>query len=72
MVLPFGGGIINQSLKNYHGVHAGKFGNFDFTSYTESADLILLFGPLLIDTNTLRWSIVPDPEFTITFHKTRI
>jgi pyruvate decarboxylase len=72
MALPFGGGVVDRSLKNYHGVHAGKFGKLDFTSYTDSADLVLLFGPLLSDTNTLGWSTVPDPRVTIAFHKSKI
>ena len=32
-----------------------------------SADLVLLFGPLLSDTNTAAWSLVPDPERSISF-----
>jgi pyruvate decarboxylase len=31
MALPFDGGVVDQSLKHYHGVHAGKFGKLDFT-----------------------------------------
>ena len=72
MALTFGGGIVDQSLENYHGVHAGRFGKLDFTSYTEAADLVLLFGPLLSDTNTLGWSTVPDPRVTIAFHGSRV
>ena len=72
MAITFGGGIVDQSLGNYHGVHAGRFGKLDFTSYTDSADLVLLFGPLLSDTNTIGWSVVPDPRVTIAFHKSRI
>ena len=72
MALTFGGGVVDQSLENYHGVHAGRFGKLDFTSYTEAADLVLLFGPLLSDTNTLGWSTVPDPRVTIAFHKSRV
>ncbi|KAF2680717.1 DHS-like NAD/FAD-binding domain-containing protein [Lentithecium fluviatile CBS 122367] len=44
--LTFGGGIINGNLPNYHGVHAGKYGSLDFTSYSDKADLALLFGTL--------------------------
>ena len=40
--------------------------------HIDSADLVLLFGPSLSDTNTMGWSTVPDPQATITFHKTRI
>ncbi|OCK79671.1 putative pyruvate decarboxylase [Lepidopterella palustris CBS 459.81] len=70
--LTFGGGIIRGDLENFHGVHAGKFGTLDFTSYTDTADLALLFGPLLSDTNTLGWSTVPKKEITISLRRTAI
>ena len=67
--LTFGGGIIDQRIANYHGVHTGKYGSLDFTPYTETADLALLFGPLLSDTNTMGWSIVPDEDISIHFSR---
>ncbi|KAF2181769.1 pyruvate decarboxylase [Zopfia rhizophila CBS 207.26] len=70
--LTFGGGIIDGTLPNYHGVHAGKFGSLDFTPYTDSADLALLFGPLLSDTNTQGWSAVPRKDITIAFRRKSI
>ncbi|KAH7122641.1 thiamine diphosphate-binding protein [Dendryphion nanum] len=65
--LTFGGGIINGMLPNYHGVHAGPYGTLDFMPYTQTADLALLFGPLLSDTNTQGWSAVPRNDITIAF-----
>lgn len=70
--LTFGGGIIDGKLTNYHGIHAGKFGSLDFTSYTDSADLTLLFGPLLSDTNTQGWTTVPKKDITISFRRNSI
>ncbi|KAF2490463.1 putative pyruvate decarboxylase [Lophium mytilinum] len=72
LAITFGGGIINGSLENYHGVHAGKFGSLDHTPYTDSADLALLFGPLLSDTNTQGWSAVPKEDITISFRRNSI
>lgn len=70
--LTFGGGIINGATPNYHGVHAGTFGSLDFTPYTNTADLALLFGPLLSDTNTQGWSVVPKQDITIAFRKKEV
>lgn len=70
--LTFGGGIINGSLPNYHGIHAGKYGSLDFTPYTNTADLALLFGPLLSDTNTQGWSAVPRKDITVAFRRNSI
>lgn len=67
--LTFGGGIIKGDTPNYHGVHAGKYGSLDFTSYTDTADLALLFSPLLSDTNTQGWSAVPRKEVTVAFRR---
>ncbi|KAF2258673.1 hypothetical protein CC78DRAFT_621638 [Lojkania enalia] len=50
--LTFGGGTINGAPPTYHGVHASKLGSLDFTSYTDSADVVLDLSPLLSDTNT--------------------
>ena len=67
--LTFGGGIINSTLPNYHGVHSGNYGSLDFTPYTNTADLALLFSPLLSDTNTQGWSAVPRKDITIAFRR---
>ena len=70
--LTFGGGVMSSTLSNYYGVHAGKYGSLDFTSYTDTADLALLFGPLLSDTNTQGWSAVPTKDVTIAFRRKAI
>jgi pyruvate decarboxylase len=70
--LTFGGGIVDSTLPNYHGVHAGNYGSLDFTPYTNTADLALLFSPLLSDTNTQGWSAVPRKDITIAFRRKSI
>lgn len=70
--LTFGGGIVNSELPNYYGVHAGNYGSLDFTSYTNHADLALLLGGLLSDTNTQGWSAVPRKEITVAFRRKAI
>ncbi|KAI9660317.1 MAG: hypothetical protein M1821_009667 [Bathelium mastoideum] len=72
VAFPFGHGIISSELPNYHGVHAGKFGKLDFTSYTDDADCVLLFGSLPSDTNTLGWSALPKPKCTLSFDRKQL
>ena len=38
------------------------------TEYSKDADLVLIFGPLLSDTNTARWSTIPDSKITALFN----
>ena len=37
------------------------------TDYSKNADLVFIFGPLLSDTNTARWSTIPDAETMVAF-----
>ena len=66
LTMPSGGGMVDHSLKNYFGVHAGPVGQIDTMPFMEASDLVLAFGPLFSDTQTLGWSVVPDAEKTIT------
>lgn len=70
--LTFGAGIIDGAMPNYLGVYASTYGSLDFTPYTKNADLALLFGPLLSDTNTQGWSAVPRKDITIAFRRKAI
>jgi pyruvate decarboxylase len=38
------------------------------TEYSKNADLVLMFGPLLSDTNTARWSTIPNAKKTVMFN----
>jgi pyruvate decarboxylase len=38
------------------------------TEYSKNADLVLMFGPLLSDTNTARWSTIPNAKTTVMFN----
>ena len=62
-----GKGIINEAsperpTANWYGSLSSP------TDYTSSADLVLMFGPVLSDTNTAGWSAVPDPSVTVSFN----
>jgi pyruvate decarboxylase len=38
------------------------------TEYSKDADVVLIFGPLLSDTNTARWSTIPEAQTTVMFN----
>ena len=38
------------------------------TEYSQNADLVLIFGPILSDTNTARWAAIPDAKDTVMFN----
>ncbi|KAF7195991.1 Pyruvate decarboxylase [Pseudocercospora fuligena] len=57
-----GTGLIDESHASWTAPLGGS------TEYSKTADLVLLFGPILSDTNTAAWSAVPDPKATISFN----
>lgn len=61
-----GKGIVDESLPSWQGALASP------TEYSTSADLVLLFGALLSDTNTAAWSLVPDAEKCVTFGRSDV
>ena len=56
-----GKGIIEESRETW----SPKLPNT--TEYSKNADLVFIFGPLLSDTNTARWSAIPDAETMVLF-----
>ncbi|KIW13710.1 hypothetical protein PV08_08901 [Exophiala spinifera] len=69
LCMPSGSGMVDHGLTNYYGVHSGPVGQIDTMPYVSEADLVLAFGPMFSDTQTLGWRVVPDPEKIITFGK---
>ena len=67
--LPSGGGMVDNHNPSYYGIHSGPVGKIDTMPYTNSSDLVLAFGPMFSDTQTLGWSVVPSPSNTITINK---
>jgi pyruvate decarboxylase len=72
LTMPSGQGMIDTSTENYYGVHSGPVGYIDTMPYMQSSDLVLAFGPMFSDTQTLAWLTVPDPSITITIRKNSI
>jgi len=72
LTMPSGGSMVDHALEGYFGVHAGPAGQIDTMPFVCSSDLVLAFGPLFSDTQTLGWSIMPDPALTINIGKNAI
>lgn len=62
---PFGKGIVDESLDNFYGLYPG-------TAEVQSLDFILRLGPLLSDVNTARFSVMPDPEITVSINNNSV
>lgn len=65
ITMPSGAGMIDHDIPNYLGVHSGPVGQIDTMPLIEQADLILAFGPMFSDTQTLGWKTVPSADKTI-------
>lgn len=64
--MPSGNGMVSHSLRNFYGVHSGPVGQIDTLPFVEEADLVIAFGPMFSDTQTLGWKVVPAEEKTVT------
>ncbi|OAP57238.1 hypothetical protein AYL99_07976 [Fonsecaea erecta] len=69
LCMPSGNGMVEHALPNYYGVHSGPVGQIDTMPYVQGADLVVAFGPMFSDTQTLSWKVVPEPARTITLAK---
>ena len=72
LAMPSGMGMVDGQLKNYFGVHSGKIGLIDTSNFVSSADLVLAFGPMFSDTQTLSWDTVPAREKMVIINKNSI
>lgn len=61
--------MVDHAHQNYFGVHGGPVGKIDTMPLMNSADLVIVFGPMFSDTQSLGWSILPSPDKTITITK---
>lgn len=72
LVLPSGASMIDSDIPNYFGVHSGKIGYVDTTDFVRASDLILSFGGMFSDTQTLGWDTVPERDNLVIIEKGRI
>lgn len=62
---PFGKGIVDETLPNFHGVY-GTVGDHVFVPWVEECDLVFYIGPFQNNVNTYYFKTVPEPSKTIT------
>lgn len=68
---PFGKGIVDETLPNFHGIYA-TVGSHDYTSYVNGCDLIINIGPVHSNVNTYYFATVPDKTVTISIERNSI
>ncbi|KAJ5152631.1 thiamine diphosphate-binding protein [Penicillium canariense] len=68
---PFGKGIVDETLSNFHGIY-GTVGPNTYTSYVDSCDLIINIGPAHSNVNTYYFATVPRPEVTVAIDRNAI
>lgn len=59
LTMPSGASMVDHEIPNYFGVHAGPVGQIDTMPYLEGCDLVVSFGAMFSDTQTLGWKTVP-------------
>ena len=69
MCMPSGNNMVEHSHSNFYGVHSGPVGQIDTMPYVSEADLVLCFGPMFSDTQTLSWKVLPSEERRFTLNK---
>ncbi|KNG90680.1 pyruvate decarboxylase [Aspergillus nomiae NRRL 13137] len=68
---PFGKGIADETLPNFHGIYA-SLGQGTYVPYVESCDLIINIGPVHSNVNTTCFTTIPNPNVSIVFDQTCI
>lgn len=68
----FGKSLVNEQLPNVYGIYAGSLGDEQWKAYFHAADLVLEFGPHYSDTNSLRFTTIPNASATISFSTNHI
>ncbi|CAI7632223.1 unnamed protein product [Penicillium manginii] len=71
MTTPFGKGIVDETLPNFHGIYA-TVGDHDYASYVNGCDLIINIGPVHSNVNTYYFATVPDKTVTISIERDSI
>ncbi|KAM0287960.1 hypothetical protein ACHAQH_000027 [Verticillium albo-atrum] len=64
---PFGKGLTDETLPNFHGVYQGKYDESDVQNFINGADLVIFFGPHFSSTNTSAYSSIPKDDVAILF-----
>ena len=65
---PFGKGILDESLPNFHGVYNGTVGKLNYDSFVKESDLVIRFGPNECSINTVAFNTIPSRDVALDFH----
>ncbi|KAI4154329.1 MAG: hypothetical protein LQ340_001740 [Diploschistes diacapsis] len=65
---PFGKGIQDETVPNFHGVYQGVMGKLNYASWAKKCDLVMRFGPDECSLNTVGFSTIPAKEVRIDFY----
>lgn len=68
---PFGKGIVDETLPNFHGIYA-PIGKTNYVSYVEACDLIINIGPMHSNVNTYYFTTVPKEDISIVFEQNHV
>ncbi|KAE8352289.1 thiamine diphosphate-binding protein [Aspergillus coremiiformis] len=68
---PFGKGIPDETLPNFHGIYA-SVGENTYVPYVESCDLVINIGPIHSNVNTSCFTTIPNPKVSVVFDQTSI
>ncbi|ETI20919.1 hypothetical protein G647_07262 [Cladophialophora carrionii CBS 160.54] len=72
LCMPSGNNMVDHMHTNFYGVHSGPVGQIDTMPYVRDTDLVVAFGPMFSDTQTLSWKVVPEGEKMITLNKNSV
>ncbi|RSL68610.1 hypothetical protein CEP54_002640 [Fusarium duplospermum] len=64
---PYGKGLSDETLPNFHGIYRGSFDNPTTRAFYESSDLVLFFGPHFSSSNSYSYSNKPTNDADILF-----
>lgn len=64
---PFGKGLTDETLANFHGVYRGSFDDPKARTFCEGSDLVLFFGPHFSSSNSYGYSNKPHNDAAVFF-----
>ncbi|KAI1028291.1 hypothetical protein LB503_002803 [Fusarium chuoi] len=64
---PFGKGLTDETLANFHGVYRGSFDDPNTRTFYEGSDLVLFFGPHFSSSNSYGYSNKPHNDAAVFF-----
>ena len=69
---PFGKGLIDEDVVNFHGIYEGSYDVPEEQNLFETADPVFYFGPHWSSSNSYGYSAIPKADITVCFIEDRI